>query len=70
MSRPDKPEWLRTHTLEAGRAVKQNAGGFLVDSEAGTCDECGGSGGHHAGGYGSIPRCSRYVGQGRDEEKA
>jgi len=51
----------KEHVLEAGQAVKQNAGGFLVNSEAEDCEECGGRGGHHSAGYGTIPRCSKLV---------
>jgi len=52
------PEWEKTHTLKAGSAVKMNAGGLLHNSEALACPQCGGVGGHHYEGHGSVPRCS------------
>ncbi len=45
------------YVLKAGTAVKMNAGGLLHNSEAVVC-RCGGVGGYHFEGYGSIPRCS------------
>ncbi len=47
----------KTYTLKAGQEVKQNAGGLLRNSEAADCSACGGRGGHHSEGYGSVPRC-------------
>ena len=47
------------YKLKAGASLVGNAGGLLQNSEAGACPECGGKGGHHSAGYGSIPECSK-----------
>lgn len=47
------------YKLKAGSTLIGNAGGLLFNSEAPDCEECGGKGGHHSAGYGSIPECSK-----------